>query len=106
MFQALEGNMCQLPDGAANWDISDLEQRIERYIDPALIYACRSWHVHLVDRHTTSADAPGITLAIHGFLERKFLFWLEVLSVLGDVRNAVNALQAVVDWLEVCRDTA
>ena len=103
MFQALEGNMCQLPDGAANWDISDLEQRIERYIDPALIYACRSWHVHLVDRHTTSADAPGITLAIHGFLERKFLFWLEVLSVLGDVRNAVDALQVTADWLEVRR---
>ena len=97
--------MCKLPDGSANSDIGDLKQRIEQHIDPALIYACRSWHVHLVDRSTTSVDALGITLAIHNFLETKFLFWLEVLSILGVVRNAVDALQAVVDWLEVCRDS-
>ena len=106
MVRTLEENMCKLPDGSANSDIGDLKQRIEQHIDPALAYACRSWHVHLIDRYTTSVDAPGITLAIHNFLETKFLFWLEVLSVLGVVRNAVNALQAVVDWLEVCRDTA
>ena len=103
MVQTLEENMCKLPDGSANSDIGDLKQIIEQHVDPALIYACISWHVHLVDRSATSVDAPGITLAIHNFLETKFLFWLEVLSVLGVVRNAADALQAVVDWLEVCR---
>ena len=102
MVRTLEGNVCQLPDGAANSDIGNLKQRIGQRINPALIYACRSWHVHLVDRHTTSADAPGITLAIHRFLENKFLFWLEVLSLLGDVMEAVDALQTAADWVEVC----
>ena len=103
MVQTLEGpNVCQLPDGAANSDIGNLKQRIGQRINPALIYACRSWHVHLVDRHTTSVDAPGITLAIHRFLENKFLFWLEVLSLLGDVMEAVDALQTAADWVEVC----
>ena len=97
--------MCKFPDGAANEDMGDLRQRIERYIDPALIYACKSWHLHLVDRYTMSADTSGITLAIRRFLETKFLFWLEVLSVLGAVGNAVDALQAAADWLEVCRDS-
>ena len=106
MVQTLEGpNMCQVPDGATSLEIYRLKQSIEQHIEPALIYACKSWHLHLVGRHATSADAPGITLAIHQFLESKFLFWLEVLSVLDNVMEAVDALQTAADWVEVCRDS-
>ena len=101
MDRTLEQNMCKLPDSVANSDVSDLKDRIERYIDPALQYACRSWHTHLVDRHSTSVDPLEVASALQRFLERKFLFWLEVLSVLGAVRNAVDALRTAVDWLEV-----
>ena len=106
MNRTLEKNMCKLPDGVANSDVSDLKQRTERYIDPALRYACMSWHTHLVglvETNTIPAHAPTITLTLHRFLETKFLFWLEVLSVVGAVRNAVEALQVATDWLEVCR---
>ena len=102
MHQTLEKNMCQLPDAVANSEVSDMKERIERYINPALQYACRSWHTHLIGK--TPAPALDITSALHRFLETKFLFWLEVLSVLGAVRNAVDALQVVVAWLEVRRD--
>jgi len=103
MNRTLEKNMCNLPDGVANSDVSDLKERTERYIDPALQYACMSWHMHLVDADTTPACAPAITPTMHQFLETKFLFWLEVLSVLGTARIAVEALQVTMDWLEVCR---
>ena len=103
MNRTLEKNMCGLPDGVANSDVSDLEERTERYIDPALQYACMSWHIHLVGVDTTPANAPVITPSLHQFLEEKFLFWLEALSVLGIARNAVEALQVTTDWLEVCR---
>ena len=102
MNTTLAKNMCKLPDGAANSDVEDLEERIEKYIDPGLRYACLSWHVHLVNADTIPAHAPTITPALRQFLERKFLFWLEVLSVLGAVRNAVEALQIIAEWLEVC----
>jgi len=102
MNRTLQKNMCGLPDGVANSDVSDLKERIERYIDPALQYACMSWYIHLVDAGAVPARVP-TTLTLHQFLETKFLFWLEVLSVLGAVRNAVEALQVAVDWLEVCR---
>ena len=105
MDRTLEQNMCKLPDSVANSDVSDLKDRIGRYIDPALQYACRSWHTHLVDRHSTSVDPLEIASVLQRFLERKFLFWLEVLSVLGAVRNAVDALRTAVDWLEVRRDS-
>ena len=35
------------------------------------------------------------------FLTEKFLFWLEVLSVIGAVREAVDALEATAKWLDV-----
>jgi len=98
----LKKNMCKLPDSVANSDVSDLKERAEKYINPALQYACMSWHIHLINTHTTPVHAPTITPTLRHFLGTKFLFWLEVLSVLGTVRNAVEALQAAVDWLEVC----
>jgi hypothetical protein len=102
MNRMLEKNMCKLPDGVANSDVKDLKERTERYIGPALRYACGSWHPHLVGGQATSVDTLETTSALRRFLESKFLFWLEVLSVLGTVRIAVDALQAVVGWLEVC----
>ena len=102
MNQKLAKNMCNLPEAVANSDISDLGERIERYIHPALQYACMSWHTHLIGVDTTPVHTSTIAPILCSFLETKFLFWLEVLSVLGVVRNAVDALQATVGWLEVC----
>jgi hypothetical protein len=102
MNQTLEKNMCKLPDAVANSDVGDLEERSEKYINLALRYACLSWHVHLVGVHKIPVHTPTITPVLHQFLEKKFLFWLEVLSVISAARNAVDALQVAVDWLEVC----
>jgi hypothetical protein len=103
MNRSLEKNMCGLPDTVANSDVSDLKERSEKYIDPALRYACMSWHIHLIGVHAIPAHAPEVTPILHQFLEKKLLFWLEVLSVVGAARNAVDALQGAMDWLEVCR---
>ena len=100
MNQILEKNMCHLPDAVKNSEVDDLPERTERYINHALQYACKSWHKHLVN--TAIADRHEITSVLHSFLERKLLCWLEVLSVLGTARSAVDALQIAVKWLEVC----
>ena len=99
MNQRLEKNMCKLPDGVINSEANDLRGRIEEYVDQSLQYACESWHKH-IDRHTTCT--PGVASALHHFLESKFLFWLEVLSILGTLRNAVDALKMTAEWLKVC----
>ena len=100
MNQALEKNMCKLPDAVLNSEVNDLHERIKQYLDPALQYACKSWHKHLIDKDTVCT--PQVTSILHHFLEKKFLFWLEVLSVLGAAREAVDALRVVAGWLEVC----
>jgi len=103
MNRRLEKNMCKLLDGAANSEVADLRDRIEKYIDHSLRYACESWHKHLVDLRTVPYHASRITSTLHRFLEEKLLFWLEVLSVLGTLRDAVDALQVAAKRLEVRR---
>ena len=97
MNQSLEKNMCKLLDGAINSEVNDLKERAEQYIHQALRYACRSWHKHLVEM--TLAHRLKITSILYCFLEGKFLFWLEVLSVLGVAREVVNVLEVVARWL-------
>ena len=97
--RSLERNMCGLPDGVMNSEVGDLKERTNQYIRRPLEYACRSWYKHLVD--PTPAHRLEITSILHRFLEGKFIFWLEVLSILGVAREAVSALEAAARWLDV-----
>ena len=99
MNRGLERNMCKLPDCVVNSEVVDLRERAEEYIDPGLQYDCRSWHRHLVG--TVPAHAPEIIPVLHRFLEGKFLFWLEVLSIVCAAREAIDALDAATKWLSV-----
>ncbi|KAF9786457.1 hypothetical protein BJ322DRAFT_788542 [Thelephora terrestris] len=92
MNHRLELNMCKLPNGFMNSEVADLRERTKEHIDKALEYACRSWYRHLVN--TKQARSLEITPILRRFLEKNFLFWLEVLSVLGAAREAVDALEA------------
>ena len=100
MNRELERNMCKLPDGVANSEVIDLKERTKEHISQVLKYACKSWHKHLVG--TIPADVAPV---LDEFLEEKFLFWLEVLSVLGAAREAVDALEATTkcEWPDVRR---
>ncbi|KAF9642676.1 hypothetical protein BDM02DRAFT_1974356 [Thelephora ganbajun] len=98
MNRMLEKNMCNLPDAVANREVDDLRERTKRHLNPALRYACKSWHKHLIDGHTVRR--PAIASGLRQFLEKKFLFWLEALSVLGAAREAVGALDVTAKWLE------
>ena len=102
MNQKLEKNMCKLPDAVTNEEVDNLQEKAEQFIDHSLQYACKSWHKHLVHVHTTPAQRLNLTSVLHQFLEEKFIFWLEVLSVLGTVRDAIDALAGAAKWLEVC----
>ena len=101
MGKSLKRNICSVPDYALNPEVADLQERIkESGIRGGLEYACRSWHTHLQAKTDQIAN---LIPALRDFLEEKFLFWLEVLSVLGVVGDAARALNATMEWLdEVC----
>jgi hypothetical protein len=96
MDNGLEQNLLNLPDYALNSEVKDLQTRIDSRISVALQYACLSWHNHL------SMDQDVIS-GLRNFLEKKFLAWLEVVSVLKATRGAIVALEKLMSWLqEVC----
>ena len=100
MNRELKRNICKLPDGVVNSEVINLRERTDEHIGQTLEYACRSWYRHLV-----GAIPARIAPILRRFLEEKFLFWLEVLSVLGTAKEAVHALEATAkcEWVEVCR---
>ena len=103
MDKLLEKNMCSIPDYVLNSEVEDLAKRVdESHIRGALEYACRSWYKHLI---TTKHQTSDVVSALCNFLEKKFIFWLEVLSVLGATSDAACALIAAIKWLnEVCSE--
>ena len=100
MNDGLEQNLLSLPDYALNLEVEDLQARIDDRISIALRYACRSWHNHLTE---TEGDITGVVSYLRIFLEEKFLAWLEVVSTIGIVWEAVIVLERLMPWLqEVC----
>ena len=97
----LKKNTCSLPDYVLNAEVYDLPRRIEESgIVGALEYSCRSWFRHLP---MVKDRIPDVVSVLHHFLEGKFLFWLEVLSVLGVMGDAAHALGITITWLKkVC----
>ena len=100
MNDTLKKNLLSLPDYALNQEVKDLPDKVKDYVSPALEYACKSWYSHLADARE---DVAHILDALRVFLTKRFLPWLEVISVLGAARDTVTALGSLIQWLqEVC----
>jgi hypothetical protein len=100
MNDSLEQNLLSLPNYALNSEVGDMQARIKNHTSTALQYACRSWHNHLTE---VRGDTTSIIPTLQSFLQKRFLAWLEVLSVIGATRDAVVAFEKLIPWLqEVC----
>ena len=96
LLEDLKFNICNLESSyVANKDVDDLNSRVDKHIPPALLYACRFWAGHLehIDFETD------LFVQLGTFFEKKFLFWLEVLSLTNDVGLASAACSALKVWL-------
>jgi len=98
MNSSLKKNICDLPPYAMNKDIDDLDSRREKYIGGSLEYACRSWAKHLRCASRDSEHIGQVVELLGYFLKHHLLSWLEVLSIAGDMRCAVNSVQDVKGW--------
>jgi hypothetical protein len=96
----LKFNICDLPTSyLRNLDMPDFRWRLDNYIQLHLRYAAQFWIDHLMETAYDSCCGQ----EVQNLLFKKFLFWLEVLSLLGIVGYGQQALSKLIVWAnEVC----
>ncbi len=103
LLKDLKFNICNLESSyLANKDVKDLRSRVDKHVPPALLYACRFWSDHLkhIDFETD------LFIQLRTFFEKKFLFWLEALSLTSNVGLSSPALSALNVWLASSQDVS
>ncbi len=96
LLNSLKFNICGLETSyLANNDVEDLNIRVDQHIPPALLYACRFWDNHL--KH--SDFMTELFEKVEKLFNEKFLFWLEALSLTGNIGVAPSAFATLNMWL-------
>jgi NACHT domain len=98
MKEDLRFNICGLKSShTLNVNIPDLLSREKQHIPQHLSYSCTWWASHLAE---TGFD-EGMFQVLQNFMQKQFLFWLEVLSIIKRVNLASRALSLLVKWIPV-----
>ena len=102
MQAELRFNICKLETSYLfNNQVSDLRKRVVDNISLALSYSCRFWGDHLARVSRLDSD---VFESLQEFMRERFLFWLEVLSVRGEVTIAKPTLLLLQRWLNQMHD--
>lgn len=94
--RGLHENMCGLSHPGQRRSTVSSTQR-ERFLPPVIRYANRYWvhHVHASTYHLCDQDE------IHVFLEKHFLHWLEALSLIDRLADAIGFVTLLQSTLAV-----
>ena len=98
MKDMLKKNICDLDDFAVLSDVEDLSTHQKAKIGDALQYACCFWTNHLTRIPGSGPEAEEVQEAIDKFFTMHMLFWIEVLSLTGNLDVGVYALNNVQQW--------
>ncbi|KAF7968758.1 hypothetical protein HWV62_29555 [Athelia sp. TMB] len=80
-----------------NADIPDLSNRVGIAVPQSLSYPCLFWGHHI--RKSLSGDSSLLPL-ISKFFKEKFLFWLEVLSLMGEIRLVPQTMISITKFIQ------
>jgi hypothetical protein len=98
MRKRLKRNICNLGDYDVFNETKDLPTCLKTHVGDALGYACQFWTRHLVEIPSDSQDVEKVHKAMDGFFTTNLLFWIEVLSLMGNLKVGVYALSDVQQW--------
>ena len=101
MKQKLKRNICDIDHFKLNREVEDLGERKRKYIDGSLAYACRYWADHLECASKEDQHAIQLVGALDEFMRMRLLYWIEVLSLLGNMSIAVDGLRKAKLWFSV-----
>ena len=101
MTLGLRKNICRIDSRKLNSEVEDLAERKEKYISIPLGYACRYWADHLSHIPPENNSNDELVQVLSEFIRTKFLYWIEVLSLLGHVKVAATSLDKARRWHSV-----
>lgn len=83
-----------------NSDVKDLQEEIKSNFLPDIQYACRHWAPHLsrVARASATGDSE-VMRALDQFLQKRLIWWIEAMSLLGGLKDAIEGLIDARTWL-------
>ncbi|KAG8996681.1 hypothetical protein FRB94_008087, partial [Tulasnella sp. JGI-2019a] len=94
----LKRNMCNLDPSLLNSEVEDLAQRIRDNLSPGLQYACAHMPTHVSQTPTDNVEVDSL---MEEFAEVKLMYWLEALSLMGRVHEAVGMAALIESWVRV-----
>lgn len=99
----LKFNICDLESSyQMNADIEGFSDRVKAAVSAALRYSSLHWAIHLTDAATENDERAKLYELLKQFFDGdRPLFWLEVLSLIGEVKAAVTSLLLVIAWIDV-----
>jgi hypothetical protein len=101
MKHGLKFNICNLNTSYMyNKDVDGLATCIQNSIPTHLAYSCQFWADHLL--YMPVGDK--IVKTVNEFFNTRLLYWLEVLSLTGQVNIASPAMMAIADWSKVSEE--
>ena len=98
MKERLKRNICNLDDYTPLDKVEDLPTRRKAQIGDALEYACQFWTKHLVEIPNNSHNIKKVCKAVEEFFTTHFLFWIEVLIIMGRLDIGVYAINNIQQW--------
>jgi len=98
MGERLKRNICNLDDYAVLNEVKDLPTHKKDHIGEALEYACWFWSKHLLMVPSSSSHVGEVQKAIEEFFTRHLLYWIEVLSLTGNLSVGVHVINDVEQW--------
>ena len=99
----LKRNMIGLPNPTTlNTEIENLPERIMQSIPPFVQYACRHWSWHLANAKLSE----DLLYQLKEFVNTRLLYWIEVCSLLGELRSTILALNTAQEALTVSHSSS
>ncbi|KAG6855832.1 hypothetical protein H0H87_010418, partial [Tephrocybe sp. NHM501043] len=100
MGSSLKRNICLLDETDLTDEVPDFEQKVMSHISAPLQYASRFWASHLV-RSYLDED---VLDSLKAFCKQHLLHWIEILSLLRELKMAGEALSSVQRVLSCLHD--
>ena len=94
----MKKNICKLDDYTILSEVDDLPVCQKDYIGDALEYACHFWTKHLLEVPSNSSHVKEVQEEIDKFFTTCFLYWIEVLSLTGNLNVGVYAFKNIQQW--------